>query len=55
MDILVISGFLGAGKTTFIKGIIKKTNRDYCILENEYGAINIDSSTLKEEDNSLKR
>ena len=54
MDILVISGFLGAGKTTFIKEIIKKTNRDYCILENEYGTINIDSSTLKEEDNSLK-
>lgn len=48
MDILVISGFLGAGKTTFIKEIIKKTKRDYCILENEYGAINIDSSTLKE-------
>ena len=49
MKILVISGFLGAGKTTFIKEIIKKTKRDYCILENEYGAINIDSSTLKEE------
>lgn len=48
MDILVISGFLGAGKTTFIKEIIKKTKRDYCILENEYGAINIDSSTLNE-------
>ncbi len=53
MDILVISGFLGAGKTTFIKEIIKKTKRDYCILENEYGAINIDSSTLKEETNKL--
>lgn len=52
MDILVISGFLGAGKTTFIKEIIKKTKRDYCILENEYGAINIDSSTLKEEKNN---
>ena len=52
MDILVISGFLGAGKTTFIKEIIKKTKRDYCILENEYGAINIDSSTLKEDTNN---
>lgn len=51
MDILVISGFLGAGKTTFIKEIIKKTKRDYCILENEYGAINIDSSTLSEDKN----
>ena len=51
MDILVISGFLGAGKTTFIKEIIKKTKRDYCILENEYGAINIDSSTLSEDNN----
>lgn len=51
MDILVISGFLGAGKTTFIKEIIKKTKRDYCILENEYGAINVDSSTLSEDKN----
>ncbi len=54
MDILVISGFLGAGKTTFIKEIIKKTKRDYCILENEYGAINIDSSSLKENNTDLK-
>lgn len=51
MDILVISGFLGAGKTTFIKEIIKKTKRGYCILENEYGAINVDSSTLSEDKN----
>lgn len=49
MKILIISGFLGAGKTTFIKELIKKTNRDYCILENEYGSINVDNEVLKED------
>lgn len=54
MKILVISGFLGSGKTTFIKEFIKKTKRDYCILENEYGAINIDKDYLKENSDPLK-
>lgn len=53
MKILVISGFLGAGKTTFIKELIKKTERDFCILENEFGAINIDSTDLKESNDKL--
>lgn len=51
MDILVISGFLGAGKTTFIKELVKKTNRDYCVLENEFGAINIDKDVLEDSGN----
>ena len=53
MKILVISGFLGAGKTTFIKEFVKKTHRDFCILENEYGAINIDKDILKGDDKNL--
>lgn len=49
MKILIISGFLGAGKTTFIKELAKRTGRDFAILENEYGAIDIDGSLLKQE------
>lgn len=30
MEILIISGFLGAGKTTFIKEMAKATGRDFC-------------------------
>lgn len=51
MKVLIISGFLGAGKTTFIKEMIKKTNREYVILENEFGDVNIDGSILKNIEN----
>lgn len=38
MKILVVSGFLGAGKTTFIKALAKYTGKEFAVLENEYGA-----------------
>jgi G3E family GTPase len=47
MQILLISGFLGAGKTTFIKELIKRTDKRPVILENEYGANNLDSLELQ--------
>ena len=49
MKMLVISGFLGAGKTTFIKTMAKRTGREFAILENEYGAMGIDGDILKNE------
>ena len=42
MKILIVSGFLGAGKTTFIKELIRRTGQDIVILENEYGDTDID-------------
>ncbi|SDB32652.1 GTP-binding protein [Butyrivibrio sp. INlla16] len=47
MQILLISGFLGAGKTTFIKELIKRTDKRPVIMENEYGANNLDSLELQ--------
>ena len=47
MKILVISGFLGAGKTTFIKEMVKSTKREYVIFENEFGDVNIDGEILR--------
>ena len=46
MKILIVSGFLGAGKTTFIKELIRRTGQDIVILENEYGDTNIDKGEL---------
>lgn len=46
MKILVVSGFLGAGKTTFIKELIRRTKKQPVILENEYGDNNLDSRSL---------
>lgn len=47
MKILLISGFLGAGKTTFIKELIKRTGTHPVIMENEYGDNNLDSLELR--------
>ncbi len=46
----IISGFLGAGKTTLIKKLIKECfgNEQVVLIENEFGEIGIDSSFLKE-------
>jgi len=41
----LITGFLGSGKTTFIKKYVKyhlDRGEKICILENDYGAINVD-------------
>jgi len=50
MKILIISGFLGAGKTTFIKELAKRTKKEIAILENELGALNIDSDRIKNDE-----
>ncbi len=47
MRILMVSGFLGAGKTTFIKTMAQMTGRDFVVLENEYGQADIDSQILQ--------
>ncbi|MDO5712790.1 MAG: GTP-binding protein [Tissierellia bacterium] len=45
MDILLLSGFLGAGKTTFLQHLGKHLP-DYCILENDYAKANVDRTLL---------
>ena len=50
MKILIVSGFLGAGKTTFIKEMMKRCGREFVVLENEYGSTDVDQQLLKQED-----
>ena len=49
MKIDIISGFLGAGKTTLIKKLIenKSKNEKLAIIENEFGDVSIDGDILK--------
>ncbi|MCH1920195.1 GTP-binding protein [Shewanella sp. A3A] len=44
----VITGFLGAGKTTFIQALLqaKPTNETWAVLVNEFGEIGIDAELL---------
>ena len=46
MKVLIVSGFLGAGKTTFIKELIRKTAVNPVVLENEYGDNDLDKRDL---------
>ena len=52
----IISGFLGAGKTTLIKKIFKSSlkNEKVVLIENEFGEIGIDGSFLKESGVEIK-
>ena len=47
MKILIVSGFLGAGKTTFIKELIRRSGTRPVIMENEYGENNLDAQELE--------
>ncbi|WP_051689279.1 GTP-binding protein [Butyrivibrio sp. AE2032] len=47
----LITGFLGSGKTTFIKEYAKyliESGEKICILENDYGAVNVDMVLLQD-------
>ena len=46
----IISGFLGAGKTTFIKKMIDEafTGEKIVLIENEFGEVGIDGGFLKD-------
>lgn len=55
MKVLIVSGFLGAGKTTFIKELLRVNDSiKPVILENEYGQNNLDSRELKGANRDLK-
>ena len=53
--VTIISGFLGAGKTTFLNRIIHQHPKvKFAIIENELGAINIDSQlVINNQDGSI--
>ena len=49
LPITVITGFLGAGKTTLINHILtEKHGVRVCVIENEFGSVDIDTSLVKE-------
>ena len=48
IPVTIITGFLGAGKTTFINGILKyNAELKFALVENEFGEVNIDSKLIK--------
>ena len=56
LKIDIISGFLGAGKTTFIERLLTTKLKDekVCLIENEYGEISIDTDLIKEKSSKIE-
>lgn len=49
LAVTVITGFLGAGKTTLVNYVLKEDHgKKICVIENEFGAINIDTGLVAE-------
>ena len=46
MKVLVVSGFLGAGKTTFIRELARRIEGSIVVLENEFGEVGVDGDLL---------
>ena len=53
----IVSGFLGAGKTTLIKKLLNEALKDskVVLIENEFGEIGIDGGFLKDAGQYLRR
>jgi G3E family GTPase len=48
ISVTIITGFLGAGKTTFINQILKKNpDIQFALVENEFGDVSIDTKLVK--------
>ena len=56
LKIDIISGFLGAGKTTFIKRLLNTSLKDenVVLIENEYGEVSVDTNLLEDSKIEIK-
>lgn len=56
MPVTIITGFLGSGKTTLVNHILtEKHGKKLAVVENEYGAENIDSKLVAAKENQEDR
>ncbi len=53
VPIVVITGYLGSGKTTLMQNILKQEKRKVALIVNDMGSINIDASILNKTGNQL--
>lgn len=53
VPIVVITGYLGSGKTTLMQNILKQEKRKIALIVNDMGSINIDASILNKTENQV--
>ena len=49
MEIQIVTGFLGAGKTTFLNKYLPLLSGKTVVIENEFGEIGIDGDRIQED------
>ena len=49
MEIQIVTGFLGAGKTTFLNRYLPLLSGKTVVIENEFGDIGIDGDRIQED------
>ena len=47
VPVIVVSGFLGSGKTTFLRYLLRESNKKFGLLINEFGDVGIDADLVK--------
>ncbi len=47
MPVTLLGGYLGAGKTTAINELLRRTDRPIAVLVNDVGAVNVDAKLLR--------
>ncbi|MCR4697396.1 MAG: GTP-binding protein [Lachnospiraceae bacterium] len=55
VPIVIISGYLGSGKTTLMQNILKQEKRRIALIVNDMGSINIDASILNKTGNRVSQ
>ena len=52
MEVSVIGGYLGAGKTTLVNHVLHNASERIAVLVNDFGDINIDQELIEASDDS---
>ena len=47
LPVTVVTGFLGAGKTTVLRELLRQSQQRLAVLVNEFGEVGIDGQLLK--------